>query len=91
MILEWLFATVLVIGIIDLIVFGVMGFKIFQHLIPILEQERQKPFLTKERDREWLALIEEWLNDAYHAHPDSKSGLKQVRKELRKQKEGNLR
>lgn len=89
MIIEWLFIGVLILAAINLIIFAVLGFLIFKQINPILEQERTKPTFLKARDLKWFGLMEEWLNDAYHAHPDSKTGLMQVRKQLRKQKEGN--
>ena len=83
MIIEWLFIIVLVLAALDLIVLVILGILIFKKVKPILEQELNKKY----KDKEWLDLMNEWLNDAYHAYPDSKPGLFHVKKQLRKQKE----
>ena len=54
--------------------------KLYKKIIPIIQKENNKPYM--------LDLMEQWLNDAYHEHPDSKPGLLQVRKKLRNQKGG---
>lgn len=79
MIIEWLFIGILIVGVIDLILFAFIGFMTYKKIVPILEKEAHNSSL--------LNLMEEWLDDAYHAHPDSKTGLLQVRKQLRLKKE----
>lgn len=86
MILEWLIGLSIALTIIVLIIITFVGLKIFRVLVPILEQELNDPILLKENNKEWFFMVEEWLNEAYHAYPDSKSGLIMVRKELKKQK-----